>query len=122
MGLWSAPLDAPQNLDVAAATNRGLGRIAVNTDRQLAARGLDAHLRNFYPHQTLGHVGSGKRFRFVLVVETRNLFEIAWRPDCRRYGRMRALLFAGACMCGAANRSNPQAPCKPMGLLLRLPG
>jgi len=38
MGLWSARLEAPQNLDVAAATNRGLGRISANTDRQLAAR------------------------------------------------------------------------------------
>jgi len=38
MGLWSAPIEAPQNLDVAAATNRGIGCISANTDRQLAAR------------------------------------------------------------------------------------
>jgi len=37
MGLWSAPLEAPQNLDVGAATN-GIGCISANTDRQLAAR------------------------------------------------------------------------------------
>jgi len=59
---------------------------------------------------------------FVLVVETRNLFKLAWRPDCRRCGRMRASLFAGARrqygqrrVCSAANRSNPQTPCEPIG-------
>ena len=37
-GLVVGPLEAPQNLDVAAATNRGIGCISANTDRQLAAR------------------------------------------------------------------------------------
>jgi hypothetical protein len=77
MGLWSAPLEAPQNLDVAAATNSGLGRIPANTDPRPAARARVPSEENLYPHQTLGHAGSGKRFRFVLVGETRNLFELA---------------------------------------------
>src|SRR3974390_696531 len=37
-GLVVGPLEVPQNLDVAAATKHGLGRIAAHTDRQLAAR------------------------------------------------------------------------------------
>ena len=65
---------------------------------------------------------------FVLVVENRNLFELAWRPDCRRCGRMRALLFAGARRpygqrrVAAQPKIESESPLKPIGLLLWLPG